>query len=30
MVVSFAIKPGDQTDETEIPNLFNRTGLAKK
>ena len=30
MVVSFSIKPGDQTDEIEIPNLFNKTELAKR
>ena len=26
-MVSFSIKPGDQTDETEIPNLVNKTEL---
>ena len=30
MIVSISIKPGDQTDETEIPNLFNKTELAKR
>ena len=24
-MVSFSIKPGDQTDETESPNLVNKT-----
>ena len=26
-MVSFSIKPGDQTDETESPNLVNKTEL---
>ena len=28
-MVRFSIKPGDQTDEAEIPNLVKKTGLAK-
>ena len=30
MMVKFSIKPGDQTGETESPNLVNKTGLAKR
>ena len=26
----FSIKPGDQTDETESPNLVKKTGLTKR
>ena len=29
-MVRFSTKPGDQTDETENPNLVNKTGLAKR
>ena len=29
-MVRFSVKPGDQTNETETPNLFNETGLAQK
>ena len=29
LAVRFSIKPGDQTDETETPNLINKAGLAK-
>ena len=28
-MVRVSIKPGDQTEETESPNLVNKTGLAK-
>ena len=28
-MVWFSIKPGDQTDKTESPNLVSKTGLAK-
>ena len=29
MVVRFSVKPGDQIDETESPNLVNKTELKK-
>ena len=29
-MVKFSIKPGDETDETESPNLVNKTGLTKR
>ena len=29
-IVRFSIKSGDQTDETESPNLVNKTGLSQK
>ena len=29
-MVSFSIKPGDQTDEAESPNLVNKTELKSK
>ena len=29
-MVKFSNKPVDQTDETESPNLVNKTGLAKR
>ena len=29
-MVRLSIKPGDQIDETESPNLVNKTGLAKR
>ena len=29
-MVWFSIKPGDQTDKTESPNLVSKTGLAKR
>ena len=29
-MVPFSIKPGDQIDETESPNLVNKTGLGKR
>ena len=28
-MVRFSIKPGNQTDKTESPNLVNKTGLTK-
>ena len=30
IMVRFSIKPDDQTDETESPNLVNKTGLGRK
>ena len=30
MMVSFSIKPGDQVDETESPNLVNKTELKRE